>query len=77
MRNCVATYAYKCTSGTSAIWSLRRHGDGATARSLLTIEVDPRRGAIVQVKGPGNRPGTPRALELLRLWATREQLELR
>ncbi len=77
MRNCVATYAHKCKRGAATIWSLRRHGEGDQPRSLLTIEVDPRRGAVVQVKGPRNRAGTPRALELLRAWATREQLELR
>jgi hypothetical protein len=76
MRNCVASYASKCHSGAASIWALRRHADGDLPRSLLTIEIDPRRGAIVQVKGPRNRPGTPRALELLRMWATREQLVL-
>lgn len=75
MRNCVATYAYRCVHGGSRIWSLRRQADRDVPKSLLTIEIDPRRAAIVQVKGPRNRRGTPRALELLRLWATREQLE--
>lgn len=77
MRNCVATYAHKCKSGAATIWSLRRHERDDVRSSLLTIEVDPRRGAIVQVKGPRNCTGSARAIELLRMWATREQLELR
>lgn len=75
MGNCVASYAWRCRSGSSTIWSLRRVADGAAPRSLLTIEVDPRRATIVQVKGRRNRRAPPSALAFVGMWAERERLE--
>jgi hypothetical protein len=56
MRNCVRTYAEGCQRGTTSIWSLRiRSGRNARFRSLLTIEVNNARRAIVQVRGMCNK----------------------
>jgi hypothetical protein len=81
MHHCVATYAYRCVKGTSAIWSLRRRGLGddelagaGKDRSVLTIEVDPRTATIVQLRGPANQRAYGWPLELVRMWAARERL---
>jgi hypothetical protein len=76
LRHCVAIYSRRCVNGDSRIWShRRRHGDGPV-RSVLTIEVDPRRQAIVQLRGwwnmlPGGRP-----FQIVRSWASRERLRI-
>ena len=75
LRHCVASYSHRCWRGTSRIWSLRRRS-GSKLRSILTIEIDPRRRAIVQARGFQNRPPSGRALELLQTWAGRENLRL-
>jgi hypothetical protein len=75
LKHCVASYGRSCVSGRSRIWSLRRCRDGEP-RSVLTIEVDPRRRAIVQVRGLYNRAPAGRSLEIVRTWARREQLTL-
>lgn len=80
MRSCVATYAHRCRRGWSTIWSLRRVEDGELSSrlsepaSVLTIEVDPRNGTIVQVRGPRNRRGTDAELAIVRQWAARAEL---
>jgi hypothetical protein len=75
LQHCVASYAGSCWGGASRIWSMRVRGE-RTVRSLLTIQVDPRRNAIVQARGFRNRPAGGKALEVLRAWAERERLRL-
>ena len=65
MHHCVASYAYLCCQGLSRIWSLR-FWRGEKLHRVLTIEVDPRRGAIVQARGLANRAPTGKALRFLR-----------
>ncbi len=62
-RHCVARYDFRCVSGHSAIVSLRRNG----AR-LLTIEVNPRTRALVQVKGYSNRQPDNHEMKIIRQW---------
>jgi PcfJ-like protein len=77
LRHCVASYADRCWRGRSSIWSLRvRREEGQKLRSVLTIEVDLHRRAVIQARGWGNRPASGRALQLLRTWAERERLRL-
>ncbi|MGC4048058.1 MAG: PcfJ domain-containing protein [Armatimonas sp.] len=55
LRHCVRTYDAKCLKGEKAIFSLRlRASDNRVTRRMLTIEVDPRRRAVVQVRGNAN-----------------------
>jgi hypothetical protein len=76
LRHCVATFVRRCVNGDSRIWSLRRqHGDGP-ARSVLTIEVDPRRHAIVQLRGWCNRLPDGRPFQIVQRWASRERLRI-
>jgi hypothetical protein len=78
MRHCVASYDRACVTRTTAIWSLRRRrlgGEGEDRpRSILTIEVRPATGTIVQVRGPANSPPAGWPLELVLRWALREGL---
>jgi len=61
--------------GDTTIWSLRlRVKDGE--KRIATIEVNPRRRAIIQVRAKCNqRPGS-RSMEILRRWATQENLQV-
>lgn len=75
MRHCVGCYAGRCRSGYARIWSLRhRWLCEDKVRSVLTIEIDPARGRIVQVRGKANRRPSGLPLELLERWASREAL---
>lgn len=75
MRHCVATYAQRCRFDLSRIFSLRhRWCDDNSARSVLTIEVLPRAGRIVQVRGAANSAPTGEPLSVMRRWAAREGL---
>jgi hypothetical protein len=69
----VASYATRCHTGLSSIWSLRLWKD-ERFRHVLTIEVDPRRRAVVQARGLANRPASGKPLRILRDWAFRERL---
>jgi PcfJ-like protein len=73
LKHCVAGYAAYCQRGTSRIWSLRSRR-ASHVRPVITIEIDPRRHAIVQARGFRNRLPAGKALGLLRLWAAREGL---
>ena len=83
MRHCVRTYQHGCLRGTTSIWSLRLSlASDPTARRLLTIEVNNRRRAVVQVRGRCNQTlpgmaGNKRmmlARDFLREWARRQDL---
>lgn len=75
LRHCVASYADRCCRGTSRIWSLRfRRGE--KVHHVLTIEVDPKRRAVVQARGWANRAASGKPLRLLQGWAARERLHL-
>ena len=83
MRHCVSSYAARCSLGECRIWSLRRRSvaDGELARigdgkSVLTLDIDPRRELIVDVRGFANARPSGLPLELVRTWAARERLQL-
>ncbi len=75
LHHCVGSYAYRCYQGVSRIWSLRLW-QGEKVRHVLTVEVDPRRRAVVQARGRANRLPSGRSLELLQDWASRERLRM-
>ena len=75
MRHCVYTYADRCRRGETTLWSLRLRVKEGEKR-MATIEVNPHRRAVVQVRGKCNsRPGA-RSLEILRQWAAHENLRV-
>jgi len=75
MDHCVGDYVAECADRKSSIWSMRVHAKGCPKR-LVTIEVDPKRKAIVQAQAKSNEDPSPAAKEILQRWATREGLEL-
>jgi hypothetical protein len=68
MRHCVYGYANQCWRGETTIWSLRlRINDHE--KSMVTIQVDPRKRAIIQARAKCNmRPGG-QSNEIIRRWA--------
>ncbi len=75
MQHCVSSYSEYCYRGRARIWSLRSRRKGRV-RSLLTIELDPQRGEIVQVRGLRNRLPRGEPLACLQKWAKREGLQI-
>jgi hypothetical protein len=45
-------------------------------KRMVTIEVDPRRRAIIQARASCNRPPGARSLEIIREWANRIGLRI-
>jgi hypothetical protein len=77
MRHCVASYVRYCRSGSSSIWSLRfRWLDEEHARSILTIEVYPALRRVGQIRGPHNSRASPAHHDLVRQWATSQNLRM-
>lgn len=75
LHHCVASYADRCCRGMSRIWSLRfRRAE--KVHHVLTIEIDPKRRAVVQARGWANRAASGKPLRLLQDWAARERLQL-
>ncbi len=75
LHHCFASYAHRCCRGASRIWSLRVWR-GESVQHVLTMEVDPKRRAVVQARGRANRAPSGKPLQLLRHWAARERLQL-
>jgi len=75
LHHCVASYADRCRQGLSRIWTLRFR-NGEKVQHVLTIEIDPKRRAVVQARGRANRAASGKPLRLLQLWAARERLRL-
>jgi PcfJ-like protein len=75
LHHCVASYAYGCYRGISSIWSLRCWR-GEKIHHVLTVEVDPRKRAVVQARGRANRTASGKPLRLLKDWAVRERLQM-
>ena len=73
LRHCVASYADRCHRGVSSIWSLR-FVQAKRINHVLTVEIDPRRRAIVQARGRANCPASGKPRRLMEEWAAREKL---
>lgn len=75
LHHCVGSYARLCCQGNSSIWSLRMRR-GEKIRSVITVEIDPKKRAIIQARGRANRPPSGKPRLLLREWAIREGLQM-
>jgi hypothetical protein len=75
LRHCVAWYASRCLRGLSQVFSIRRRGV-SSSRPVVTVEVDPRRRAVVQARGLRNRTASGKALRVLHTWVTRERVRV-
>ena len=75
LHHCVGCYAHRCYRGTSSIWSLRI-SQGEMQRSVLTIEIDPKKREVIQARGRANRSASGKSLRILRNWAIRVGLQM-
>jgi hypothetical protein len=75
LHHCVGNYAHLCHRGSSSIWSLR-FWQGEKIRSVLTVEIDPKKRAVIQARGQANRSASGKLLSVLHHWATREGLQM-
>lgn len=75
LQHCVGSYAHLCYRGTSSIWSLRMWR-GEKIRPVLTVEVDPKKRAVVQARARANRSPSGKPRRLLLEWASREGLHM-
>ena len=75
MRHCVYSYADRCHKGDTTIWSLRLRRNGAK-KTIVTIEVDPRKRSIIQAQAKCNRPPGARSREILDRWAAWADLKV-
>ena len=75
LHHCVASYADRCYRGNSSIWSLR-FWKAEKVHHVLTVEVDPKKRAVIQARGRANRAASGKSLRLLQDWAVRERLRM-
>jgi hypothetical protein len=78
MSHCVARYACRCRTGSSAIFSVRHYKvdfEGDTqANSYATIEVHPRTRKVVQIRACRNRPVNNTIMTIIHEWAAAKGL---
>ena len=67
--HCVFLYSDGCARGRVCVFSLRWNYAGIVARHRVTVEVDPQRRMIVQIRGQLNRPATDDEMSVVKLWA--------
>jgi hypothetical protein len=75
LHHCVGSYAHLCYRRSSSIWSLRIL-QGEKIRSVLTVEVDPKKRVVIQARGRANRLASGKPLQVLYDWAVREGLHM-
>jgi len=69
MKNCVASYAYSCASGNSAIFSVERiFPVSQLIEKVATLEVQPSNRNLVQAKGKCNSAVTSKAMNVVNRW---------
>lgn len=75
LHHCVFSYRTQCLRASAFIFSLRRIEAEVFETRLITIEV--RNGSIVQAKGSHNKRTNKKEREIIRIWATEKELDLR
>jgi len=69
MNHCVATYAGKCASGHSSIWTMKLHLPNNKIKKALTIEILEKEKTINEALGKHNRDSTDVEDKWLKAWA--------
>jgi len=69
MRHCVASYAQRCISERTAIFSMRKYTSELLLETMATVEVDLHLRRIVQAKAKLNRNISDEARSCLERWA--------
>lgn len=73
MKHCVFTYAGRCASNHSRIWSMQKEVND-TYEKYLTIELQ--QNEIMQVKGKHNAPPSEEDLQVIEKWEAERKLSL-
>jgi hypothetical protein len=69
MKNCVASYASRCATGATALFTVTRAYQALqTTESMATLEVRRLDRTLVQAKGKYNRPVSPGTMNVIRRW---------
>ena len=71
LKHCVYSYAHSIEQGHTSIWSLRRD-----SKPVITVEVDLRKGRIVQVRGKHNREPQGAERAYIFRWARENELRI-
>ena len=78
MKNCVSSYAYKCASGDTAIFTIERiYLANQIIDKAATVEVHIANREVVQAKGKCNTAITPKTMNVLTRWAQANRLTVR
>jgi hypothetical protein len=72
MKHCVASYAWYCDKGKTAIFSMRKYLGGVKMDIMATIEVDLSLRRVVQAKAKANKAISNEAKKHLTAWAERQ-----
>ena len=76
MRHCVASYDNSCAFGATSIWSMGVERNLGRRKRVLTIELANASRKISQVRGKANRLPKQEELNVVRRWASQENLML-
>jgi hypothetical protein len=78
MKNCVASYAYSCASGDSAIFTVGRvYPASQFIEKVATLEVYQAKRTLVQAKGKCNTAITPKTMNIATRWAAANRITVR
>ena len=70
MKNCVASYTYRCASGESAIFTVERiYPVTQQIDKVATLEVIPAKRILIQAKGKCNTALSAKAINIINRWA--------
>ncbi len=75
MSHCVGSYAYRCESGKSAIFTLKQKQKGGQELSLVTIEVSANK-EVVQARAKENEYPDRKSKHIIRMWAAQNGLKI-
>jgi hypothetical protein len=78
MKNCVASYAYSCASGNSAVFTVERvYPVSQAIEKAATLEVHQSNRTLVQAKGKCNSGLTPKTMNIVTRWAAANRITVR
>ena len=73
--HCVASYAYSCYRGRTAIFTMNMRDHDAITK-MITIEINLQTRQICQVRGKRNRLPTNKEMDVLKRWTEKESLQI-
>ena len=78
MKSCIASYAYRCASGESAVFSLERvYPEIRITEKAATLEVTQSKRTLIQAKGKCNTVLTPKIKSIVTRWAQANGITVR